>query len=653
MAVFGKKERLWTWEVGDRQKPCYKLRLIRGFDRGSSQERPLVIREIDQQQEGHVTAVHGAASVASQTDECACLAVSRGVVRLLDKEETINGKYELLGVISSGPVVDVWIAIARGPHGFSKLVVIKAVRAEFAEDEAVCKAFAEEVRIVGPMSHANIVHIIESSVYQGRPMLVIEYVDGQSLGGMMDACARAGKSLPWNIGVRIVQEVLQGLMYAHTPRHYNGAPLRLVHGQINPYSILINYQGEVKITEFGFAGAERVSRDGDVSRTPQKLAYMAPEQISGAAVDHRADIYSSGVVLWQVLTGRVWWQDKEPDKVLFEALHGIVPPPSQVRQDIPLALEQVCTKALQLDPGDRYQSAAQMHDALEAAIAALAPASLREVGAFVSELFAEPRAHLARAVERRLKSAGNHAADEPARAKLAPAASQEDSMDGSLRRWPLSEGQYKKLLCVVVFSLFVGLSTLAVLRFQSPFVGEDPGHPSRALGSGLPTPWGRIPAGVHDIGEPVSREPTVAFIDDCTLAVRVVPSQGQVLLGERLLDGNPTEVRLARDGRTHVVRGRARGYAERQATITATGDMSVVLELHRLDAYSNRRPGQTAVAPHLATPADTSPRTDAQSPVEPLRSRGTWDAASSAPVPTKDAETARERLRNMDLSNPW
>ncbi len=266
------------------------------------------------------------------------------------------GKYNLLERIGVGGMAEVWRAKTLGTEGFTKDLVIKRILPRFTRDDDFVRMFIDEARLVAKLQHANIVQIFDFDREGDTYYLAMELVEGSDLRQIEKAAAKAGVWLSISAAVYLIAEALKGLQYAHT-KAVNNQPLQLVHRDISPHNILISHSGEVKIADFGIAKvADRVSKTVN-GMVKGKLAYMSPEQITGQTLDCRTDIYSMGVVLWELITKNRLFHGPLEGEVIRRVRDGIVPPPRQVAPGIPESLERVVMKMLLPDRARRYQSA--------------------------------------------------------------------------------------------------------------------------------------------------------------------------------------------------------------------------------------------------------------------------------------------------------
>lgn len=318
-------------------------------------------------------------------------------------------------------MADVFLAVAKGPVGFTKLVVVKRLRRSLAEDPEFVSMLQDEARIASRLNHPNVVQTNEFVEADGEFLIAMEYLEGQPLSRVVQRTAERKSHLPDAMHYAVIADVLLGLHHAHELMDYDGTPLGIVHRDVSPQNVFVTYEGQTKIVDFGIAKA--VGRAAAETRTgvvKGKFAYMAPEQALGRPVDRRADLFSVGVMLWEAATKRRMWSDLREEAVIVQLATGTYPAsPKSVAPDVPAAIDEICVKALAHEPGDRYATAAEIHRDLEAYLADSGNTGVRRaLGAFVAELFESRRAEIKAVIERELKEAST--GDEESSTLVAP-----------------------------------------------------------------------------------------------------------------------------------------------------------------------------------------------------------------------------------------
>jgi len=303
------------------------------------------------------------------------------------------GRYELLVPLASGGMAQVWVARLAGEHGFARLVAVKTMRPEHAESDAFRRMFLDEARLAARIAHANVVEVLDlGEEGEGIVYLAMTLVEGDSVAGLLRARRKIGaRGLPHGIAARVVGDVLAGLHAAHELRDEEGRPLQLVHRDVSPHNVLVGLDGIAKIADFGVAKARsRLADETEAGQVKGKFAYMAPEQLERREVDRRSDVFSTGVVLWEALTGEKLFGGIDLIDTIARIRETSIPDVREVAPDVPSRIAEITAKALERDPARRFASAAEMRDALEAAAReSEAIASAKEVGALVEGLCGE------------------------------------------------------------------------------------------------------------------------------------------------------------------------------------------------------------------------------------------------------------------------
>jgi tRNA A-37 threonylcarbamoyl transferase component Bud32 len=304
-------------------------------------------------------------------------------------ERTSGANYRELLPIASGGSANISIAISEGVAGFSKLVVLKTIREELIANAGATKMFLDEARLSARLNHPNVVQVYEVFLRKEVPVIVMEFLDGQPLSYIL-AQTYDNESLTLDLAISILSKVLAGLHYAHTLSDFSGEPLGLIHRDVSPHNVMVTYDGQVKLVDFGIAklaGLEHQTRTGVIKG---KLTYMAPEQFTGRA-DSRADIFGVGVMLWEVATRQRFWGDLPEPTLIGRLIAGDLPhlhKPYTLDED----LYRICCGALAFRPEDRYESAAALQEELERYLAKRgAVVTQASIGRLVTETCAEAR----------------------------------------------------------------------------------------------------------------------------------------------------------------------------------------------------------------------------------------------------------------------
>ena len=276
------------------------------------------------------------------------------------------GRYRLIKSLGVGGQAEAFKARYFGPGGFERTVVVKRILPGNCEDPEFIRMFAAEARILGMLHHPNVVQAYDVGESDGTLFLVLEYVDGPSLGRLMRVLRSAERPLPPAFAGHFALEICRALDYVHNLRDSDGEPLNVIHRDVTPSNIVLTSTGSAKLLDFGIAkytSSEVETRHRTVKGKP---AYLAPEAIEGKRFDARIDLFSVGVVLHEMLTLSPLFAADHELGVLHKALEMPIPRPSEIRPDVPPALDAIVMKALQRDPALRYATAAEMVRDLDA-----------------------------------------------------------------------------------------------------------------------------------------------------------------------------------------------------------------------------------------------------------------------------------------------
>ncbi|HEY4177038.1 MAG TPA: protein kinase [Kofleriaceae bacterium] len=276
------------------------------------------------------------------------------------------GKYYLLERINVGGMAEVFRAKAFGVEGFERLVAVKRILPNIAEDKEFIRMFIEEAKLAVQLNHANIAQIFDLGVVDGSYYIALEHVHGRDLRGIFDRCRSGGEAMPVSQACFVVMKVCEGLDYAHNKRDQNGREISLVHRDVSPQNVLVSFEGEVKIIDFGIAKAAGKGSKTQAGILKGKFGYMSPEQVRGLPIDRRSDVFSCGIVLYELLTGERLFVGESDFSTLEKVRNVEILPPSTYNRKIPDELERIVLKALAKDVEDRYQNAIDLHDELQA-----------------------------------------------------------------------------------------------------------------------------------------------------------------------------------------------------------------------------------------------------------------------------------------------
>jgi serine/threonine protein kinase len=275
------------------------------------------------------------------------------------------GKYYLLERVNIGGMAEIYKAKAFGVEGFERLLAVKKILASIAEDESFINMFIDEAKIAGQLNHPNIAQIFDLGKVDGSYFIAMEYISGKDLKTIFERARRLGEKVSIPRVCYLMMKSCEGLGHAHHKKDAQGRDLNIVHRDVSPQNVLLSYEGEVKIIDFGIAKAQGKTSQTQVGILKGKFSYMSPEQVRGLHIDHRSDIFSLGIVLYELLTlERLFLGDSDFDTL--EKIRKVeMSPPTLYNPHIPKELEDIVLKALAKSPEDRYQTSYELADALE------------------------------------------------------------------------------------------------------------------------------------------------------------------------------------------------------------------------------------------------------------------------------------------------
>jgi eukaryotic-like serine/threonine-protein kinase len=531
------------------------------------------------------------------------------------------GRYRILSELGRGGMSNVFLAVASGPGGVNKLVVLKALLPDLATEGYALSMFMDEARLAAQLNHPNVVQTYEVGTEGDRHVIVMEYLEGQSLSACVRRAAVEGNPIPLALQLRIIINALDGLHYAHELSGYEGASLQLVHRDISPQNVFVTYDGQVKVLDFGIAKATSASTHTAAGVMKGKIAYMAPEQIVGGAVDRRADLYSVGCMLWAAATGVKLWKDTPDVQIMRRAISGDIPTPQSVNPECDDDLNAIVLKALAREPDDRYATALELQHDLETYVERFgAAAKQREIARCVSTLFADTRAQLKALVERQLTliptdtSSVSRERPRPGKGSNTLGGATSESIHTMLAE-PVEPGRGKR-------RVLAGFAVLALLGAVSVY------------GWGLRGATGELPvaseAAVPNKPAAAAAPVATAAIARVSVVLKASPGEAKLYLDDQLLASNPTTKLLLADGKAHVLRAEAPGFAKATSEFSPTEDTTIALSLTPVErpARTNDAPaapryvvrsGRPVAAPTPAAPAAapvTAPPT-AAAPAKP------------------------------------
>ncbi len=305
-------------------------------------------------------------------------------------EPEVFGRFYLVDKIATGGMAEIFKAKTFSEGGFENLVVIKRILPHISENADFVEMFIDEAKVSAALQHPNVVRIYDFGKIHDNYFIAMDCVEGKDTRGILRKLGRLKRHLPTRFAAFIAHETAKGLHYAHTKTDIQNNPYGIIHRDISPSNILVSYEADVKIADFGIAKAESnayQTRDGVLKG---KYEYMSPEQAEGKSLDKRSDLFSLGIILYECLTGRRLFKTDAEVKTLEKIRSCDFRPPRKYRPDIDPKLEAIVLKALSKHPEDRFQSGSEFADALREYLFPATPDAIRkEFKAFLGEIFAD------------------------------------------------------------------------------------------------------------------------------------------------------------------------------------------------------------------------------------------------------------------------
>ena len=323
-------------------------------------------------------------------------------------------RYELLCPLAYGGMASVWLARFGGRLGFERLVVVKMILPQFSQDPRFQEMFLDEARIASRIEHPNVARILDVGEHEGNYFIVMEWVDGDSLSKIMRAVEAKKQKVPAGIALRICADAAAGLHAAHELKDRDGKSLGVVHRDVSPQNILVSNSGSTMLIDFGVAKArDRVSQDTSAGQLKGKIRYMAPEQALGKAIDHRADVWAVGAMLYEMFAGHPPYDGANEVATLHKLTGGAAPP--ELPPSVPEVIRVVVERALAYDAENRFVTALEMNLACEGAMVEIGePTTAATVAQYTGELLADRKAARRKAVESALGTARHRDASQGA-----------------------------------------------------------------------------------------------------------------------------------------------------------------------------------------------------------------------------------------------
>jgi serine/threonine protein kinase len=579
-----------------------------------------------------------------------------------DPNTSTFGKYQLIASLGRGGMANVYLALAAGPAGFNKLLVIKSMREDIVDNvDGGMEMFLDEARLTARMVHPNIVSTYEVGKDAGLYFLAMEYLEGQTYRAVCNR-GRPDK-LPIADELRILAETARGLHYAHDLDDYDGTPLSVVHRDVSPQNIFVTYDGLVKLLDFGIAKTAEAEHVTQVGVIKGKIDYIAPEQLRGDAIDRRADVFALGAMLWETLTRKRFAGGRNLSEVVKvqNRLTGGERKVRDIQPGVPEALAQIVDRAIALKAAQRFETAAAFADAIDnyLASASLKP-SARTLSAVVMPLFEGERQRMRKTIEEQIQRSKTRGSVRPGYQMPLPSVRASDfdspsgmwvAPDGGSKitdRWPSMTPQPVPTVSSVIApasaqpkakpgrntTLAIAISTVAAFaggtlalttyRRADTVVAAPPAPAAVA-----PTPTPSLPP------TPARSEPGIR------LHLTVLPETARVTLDGAPLS-TPFSGEFRADRMLHQLVVRAEGYRPLKQLIAFDRDSTLQVTLDHVPPPSP--------PPSRRSRAESNPPPPSTAPVaEPVA------APAVAPTPPVEPRASRfgANVRTIDLDDPY
>jgi serine/threonine-protein kinase len=525
--------------------------------------------------------------------------------------DSLPPRYQVLTTLGQGGMARVLLTLSRGPAGVTKLLVVKELRAELKDDPEFLTMFLDEARIAARLNHPNVIQTYEVSSDGEHPVIVMEYLEGQSLGAILSRVGR--KAMPVDLHLYLLTQALAGLHYAHELRDFDGSPLHVVHRDVSPHNVFVTYDGQVKLVDFGIAkaaGSTGMTRAGVFKG---KVAYAAPEQLASAPVDRRADVFSLGVMIWEAIARRRLTSGEMEIVVMRRRTDGEDPKIKDVAPETPDELARICDKATALDPANRYATAAELRSALEGYLETSKRLGAHEVGELVETAFAADRVKIRLLIDARMKelSAAGAAASPFADAPTSARAEQPTTVTPAPRSGVTDSRATSAMKPVETppasapGAAMTRGRTVAVLGAVAVAAAIAGVLLARRSGSEAPAPAAASAASASP--------PASAAIADATvnLSITADPPEARLFLDDTALATNPFHGAMPRSSLTRRLRVAAPGFATEERLVTFERDLNLELALKTAPIGGAAPAIATAIAarPGPLPTSPTAPRT--------------------------------------------
>jgi serine/threonine protein kinase len=275
------------------------------------------------------------------------------------------GRYHLLDRINVGGMAEVFRAKSFGVEGFEKLLAVKRIMPDIGREADFARMFIDEAKIGAQLTHANIAQVFDLGAVDGLLFIAMEYIHGKDLRAILERLRNAGERIPQGVACAIISQACDALAFAHKKRAEDGTPLGIVHRDVSPQNLLISYEGDLKVIDFGIARAAKRDVRTQTGVMKGKFGYMSPEQVRGKGVDARSDQFSLGIVFYELLTGERLFVGENELSTLEKIRDAVVVPPTEVYPGTALELERIVLKMLAASPEERYETLLHVKDDIQ------------------------------------------------------------------------------------------------------------------------------------------------------------------------------------------------------------------------------------------------------------------------------------------------
>ena len=536
-------------------------------------------------------------------------------------------------------MAEVFLAAAAGPAGFNKLLVVKLMKPELLEEPEHKTMFLDEGKLAARLNHPHIVQTHEVQIDGDQYFMAMEYLDGQPLHRILRRAHKTQTYLPLHWHLHFLCEVLSALEYAHELCDYDGTPLRLVHRDVTPHNVFVTYAGQVKLCDFGIAKSMVSSVETRAGVLRGKVAYMSPEQVLGAKLDHRGDLFSVGVMLWEAIAGTRIWDGFAEIQIMQGLCQGEVPRLRDRDPNVDPELEAVVQRALAPRPDDRFQTAREFRQALESFLFRhTARVDPRAVGDFIGKQFEKERSGLQAVIQEQLTGPHQspaaldsrpppflrHARDSsPSRSARAEYAASQPSAAGSSggnmqlgggsRTIPSVEVQAfrprRTFAAAVGIAAALGVFLIVAVAFLVVRMTSDPKAQVADVEAVRPaTP-----------GEPMhpaaSASPTAPQVVE--IRVTVSPASAKLFMDGTEMTNRPFVVSQLADAKDHTFRGEAAGHDPEERVLKFDQSREIALVLKRSAGGGVRAPVVTPPPPKPEEPEITNKKKPPSTQLDP------------------------------------